>query len=94
MERMLGPLGGLFAHRFFIDELYRGLIVKPLEVVALVAAAFDRYVIDGLVDGIARLPLVAGAWTRHLQSGMLQRYALAGVLGTLLIVIALASRLR
>ncbi len=94
MERMLGPLGGLFANRFFIDELYRGLIVKPLEVVALVAAAFDRYVIDGLVDGIARLPLVAGAWTRHLQSGMLQRYALAGVLGTLLIVIALASRLR
>jgi NADH-quinone oxidoreductase subunit L len=94
MERMLGPLGSLFAHRFFIDELYRALIVRPLEVLALIAAAFDRYVIDGLVDGVARLPLVAGAWTRHLQSGLLQRYALAGVLGTLLIVIALASRLR
>jgi NADH:ubiquinone oxidoreductase subunit 5 (subunit L)/multisubunit Na+/H+ antiporter MnhA subunit len=94
MERMLGPLGSLFAHRFFIDELYRGLIVRPLEFLALVAAAFDRYVIDGLVDGVAKLPLAAGACIRHLQSGLLQRYALAGVLGTLLIVIALALRLR
>jgi len=94
MERFLGPLGTLFANRFFIDQIYKGLIVKPLEGVALVAAAFDRYVIDGLVDGIARIPAAAGAWVRHLQSGLVQRYALAGVLGTLLIVIALAARLR
>ena len=94
MERFLGPLGTLFANRFFIDQIYKGLFVKPLEGVALVAAAFDRYVIDGLVDGVARIPAVAGAWVRHLQSGLVQRYALAGVLGTLLIVIALAARLR
>jgi NADH-quinone oxidoreductase subunit L len=94
MERFLGPLGTLFANRFFIDQIYKGLIVKPLEGVALVAAAFDRYVIDGLVDGIARLPLALGAWVRHLQSGLVQRYALVGVLGTLLIMLALASRLR
>ena len=94
MERFLGPLGTLFANRFFIDQLYKGLVVKPLEGVALVAAAFDRYVIDGLVDGIARIPLALGAWVRHLQSGLVQRYALVGVLGTLLIMLALASRLR
>ena len=94
MERFLGPLGTLFANRFFIDQIYKGLFVKPLEGVALVAAAFDRYVIDGLVDGVARIPAAAGAWVRHLQSGLVQRYALAGVLGTLLIVIALAARLR
>ena len=94
IERFLGPLGTLFANRFFIDQLYKGLVVKPLEGVALVAAAFDRYVIDGLVDGIARIPLALGAWVRHLQSGLVQRYALVGVLGTLLIMLALASRLR
>jgi hypothetical protein len=59
-----------------------------------VAAAFDRYVIDGLVDGIARIPLALGGWVRHLQSGLVQRYALVGVLGTLLIMLALAARLR
>jgi NADH-quinone oxidoreductase subunit L len=94
IERFLGPVGTLFANRFFIDQIYKGLIVKPLEGVALVAAAFDRYVIDGLVDGIARIPLALGAWVRHLQSGLVQRYALVGVLGTLLIMLALAARLR
>jgi NADH-quinone oxidoreductase subunit L len=62
--------------------------------VALIAAAFDRYVVDGIVDGIGRLPVVFGAGVRRLQSGLLQRYALAGVMGTLLIVIALAWGLR
>jgi NADH-quinone oxidoreductase subunit L len=94
IERFLGPVGTLFANRFFIDQLYKGLIVKPLEGVALVAAAFDRYVIDDLVDGVARIPLALGAWVRYLQSGLVQRYALVGVLGTLLIMLALAARLR
>ena len=94
MERYLGPLEPLFANRFYIDQLYAALVVKPLEVVALIAAAFDRHVVDGLVDGIGRLPGIVGAGVRRLQSGLLQRYALAGVMGTLLIVLALAWRLR
>ena len=67
-------------------------IVKPLEVVALVAAFIDRHLIDGLVDLLARIPLGIGAVVRHLQSGLVQRYALAGVIGTLLIVLALVAR--
>jgi NADH-quinone oxidoreductase subunit L len=94
MERYLGPLETLFANRFYIDQLYAALVVKPLEVVALIAAAFDRYVVDGIVDGIGRLPGVLGGGVRRLQSGLLQRYALAGVMGTLLIVLALAWGLR
>ena len=94
MERYLGPLETLFANRFYIDQLYAALVVKPLEFVALIAAAFDRHVVDGVVDGIGRLPGVLGGGVRRLQSGLLQRYALAGVMGTLLIVIALAWGLR
>jgi NADH-quinone oxidoreductase subunit L len=93
MERFLGPFETLFANRFYIDQIYEGLVVRPLEILALVAAAFDRHVIDGLVDGIGRLPGAVGGWARQLQSGLLQRYALAGVLGTVLIVLALARRL-
>ena len=92
MERFLGPLETLFANRFYVDEIYRGLVVRPLEFLALVAAAFDRHVVDGLVDGVARLPVAAGALARRLQSGLMQRYALAGILGTVLIVLAIARR--
>jgi NADH-quinone oxidoreductase subunit L len=89
MERFLGPLGTLFANRFYLDELYAALIVTPLRLVAGLAAACDRGIVDGIVDGIARLPLAVGAAVRHFQSGLVQRYALAGVLGTLLMVLGL-----
>ncbi|MFM7205366.1 MAG: NADH-quinone oxidoreductase subunit L [Planctomycetaceae bacterium] len=92
VERFLGPLETLFANRFFFDQIYSALIVKPLELLATLAAVIDRRVIDGLVDAVARLPAAVGAVVRHLQSGLVQRYALAGVIGTLLIVLALVAR--
>jgi hypothetical protein len=51
-------------------------------------------VFDGLVDGMGRLPLGLGAVLRRLQSGLVQRYAVAGAIGTLLVVLALAWQLR
>jgi NADH-quinone oxidoreductase subunit L len=94
MERFLGPLGSLFANKFFFDQIYTGLIVRPLEALALLAAIIDRSVIDRLVDWIATIPLGVGAIVRQLQSGLMQRYALAGVMGVLMIVLALAWQLR
>ncbi len=94
MDRFLGPLETLFAHRFYVDEVYTALIVRPLEILAMVAAAFDRYVIDGLVSAVAGIPLAAGAAIRRLQSGLVQRYAVFGAIGTLAIVLALAWTLR
>jgi NADH:ubiquinone oxidoreductase subunit 5 (subunit L)/multisubunit Na+/H+ antiporter MnhA subunit len=61
-------------------------------VVATLAALIDRHLIDGLVDAVARIPVALGSVVRHLQSGLVQRYALAGVIGTLLIVLALVAR--
>ena len=94
MERFLGPLETLFANRFFIDQIYSGLIVRPLEAVAMLAALIDRRLVDGLVDGIARLPVGLGSLVRRMQSGVVQRYALAGVMGILAIVLVLAWKLR
>jgi len=93
-ERFLGPFGWLFANRFFVDQIEAALVVKPLEILATIAAAFDRHVVDGLVDGVARVPLGLGAVVRRLQSGLLQRYAVAGVFGALAIVLLLAWNLR
>jgi NADH-quinone oxidoreductase subunit L len=77
-----------------LDELYAALVVRPLEALAMVAALIDRYVIDGLVNGVATIPVALGGIVRRLQSGLVQRYALAGVMGVLMIVLALAWQLR
>ncbi len=94
MERFLGPLGALFANQFFFDQIYTVLVVRPLELLAMLAGIIDRFLVDGLVDFIASLPLGIGSVVRRLQSGVLQRYALAGVMGVLLIVFVLAWQLR
>jgi NADH-quinone oxidoreductase subunit L len=94
MERYLGPLGTLFANKFYFDQIYAALIVKPLEVLAMVTAFFDRAIVDGTVDAIGQVPLAWGSAIRRMQSGLVQRYALAGVVGVLAIVLALAWQLR
>ena len=94
MERYLGPLGTLFANKFYFDQLYAALIVKPLEALAMLTAFFDRAIVDGTVDAIGQVPLAWGSAIRRMQSGLVQRYALAGVVGVLAIVLALAWQLR
>ena len=94
MERYLGPLGALFANKFYLDQIYAALIVKPLEALAMVTAFFDRAIVDGTVDAIGQVPLAWGSAIRRMQSGLVQRYALAGVVGVLAIVLALAWQLR
>ena len=94
LERFLGPLQTLFANKFYFDQIYTALIVRPLEGLALVAALFDRHVIDGAVDTIAGIPVALGSLVRRSQSGLLQRYALTGVIGVLAIVVLLAWQLR
>ena len=94
LERFLGPIRPILANRFFCDEIYTALVVRPLEFVAMLAALFDRHVIDGLVGFVAGVPLAAGAVISRLQSGLLQRYAVAGAIGNLVVVLALAWRLR
>jgi NADH-quinone oxidoreductase subunit L len=94
MERYLGSLGTVFANRFYFDELYVITVVRPLEMLSSIAAAFDSYVVDGLVDAIGHLPPSLAGVVRRLQSGLIQRYALAGVMGVLVIVASLVWSLK
>jgi NADH-quinone oxidoreductase subunit L len=75
--------------KFFFDEIYGLLVVKPLEALAWLSYFVDRYLIDGLVDFCGLLPKLLGALLRPLQNGMVQFYALAMVLGVLVLIGAL-----
>jgi len=69
--------------KFFIDEIYGLLIVKPLEGLAWLCAAIDRYLIDGVVDVFGALPRWVGYAIRPLQGGLVPFYALVMALGVL-----------
>ena len=75
--------------KFFFDPLYTVLVVWPLLGLARVAAAVDRYFIDGLVDVCGQAPKLVGALLRPSQNGLVQFYALIMMLGLWLLIGAL-----
>jgi NADH-quinone oxidoreductase subunit L len=74
--------------KFFFDELYLAFIVWPLRAIAQLAYWFDRWVIDGLVNLCGRVPTAFGGLMRSMQFGLMPFYALAMVLGTLVLLAA------
>ncbi|MFV1964137.1 MAG: NADH-quinone oxidoreductase subunit L [Pirellulaceae bacterium] len=76
----------LSLNKFFFDEIYCLAIVWPLQLLATVCYAVDRWLVDGLVNVLGQIPPAAGSLMRSLQMGLLQFYALAMVLGVLVLI--------
>jgi NADH-quinone oxidoreductase subunit L len=72
--------------KFFIDAIYAAFVVWPLLGVARVAAWFDARIVDGLVDFVGGVPKTLGAAMRPIQNGLIQFYALAMMLGLLMLL--------
>ena len=79
--------------KFFVDEVYDLLFVRPLRSLATLCAVMDDWFVDGLVNAVGRIPLGLGSLLRSMQTGLLQFYALAMVLGGLVLLVALDQQL-
>jgi len=78
----------LLARAWFIDPLYSLIFEKPGAVLARWSAfAIDDRVIDGVVNGSARLVGATGSGLRRLQSGYVRSYALSIAGGTAVILL-------
>ena len=78
-EQMAGRMATMYdlsRGKFFFDELYELLIVKPMTIFAHVCRVVDAYLLDGLVDLIGQVPALLGYLMRPWQDGLVQRYAL------------------
>jgi NADH-quinone oxidoreductase subunit L len=79
---------GLSYRKFYFDEIYDVLVVWPLRGLAAISFWIDRWIIDGLVNLCGRVPPAIGSLMRSLQMGLVPFYALAMVLGTLILIAA------
>jgi NADH-quinone oxidoreductase subunit L len=77
----------LSAGKFYFDEIYDFVIVRPLRGLASLFYALDLAVVDGTVNAVGRIPLRIGNLMRSLQMGLVQFYALCMALGMLLLVL-------
>ena len=87
--RFLGPVYFLMRDRYRVDELYRFMVVHPLALFSkkVLWKVCDDILIDGAVNGVARLALRCGVLARRMQTGLMQHYALAMLAGMTLLII-------
>ncbi|MCZ8514837.1 NADH-quinone oxidoreductase subunit L [Paenibacillus filicis] len=82
----------LLNRKYYVDEFYQGVIVRPLQGLGQVLNLFDIYVVDGVVKLSALAVTGIGRLGSRLQNGQVQSYGLVTLLGLLILVLAIAGR--
>ncbi|MFQ5806756.1 MAG: NADH-quinone oxidoreductase subunit L [Phycisphaerae bacterium] len=77
----LGGLWKLWNAKYYVDEIYDRLFVRPLRRLGQFFFATDNNGIDGLIWVVCAVPRGLGAGLRLVQLGALQGYALGMVIG-------------
>jgi NADH-quinone oxidoreductase subunit L len=87
------PLGKaiytLLLNKYYVDELYSWIIKYIVLGLSSGAELFDKYVVDGIVNGSAATVKRFGDATRRTETGRLQTYGAAIFGGALLIMLVL-----
>jgi NADH-quinone oxidoreductase subunit L len=84
-EEQMGAFGKLLQNKWYVDELYNTVFVKPVNKLGAVANRyFERSGIDALVNGVGRLVNYGGRQMRWLQSGQVGSYVLLMVISMVL----------
>jgi NADH-quinone oxidoreductase subunit L len=82
-----GFLENLIYHKYYIDELYNALIVRP---VMWLSRGLFRYVENGIIDpivnGFGRLTMGGGQLLRYVQTGSVETYLILMVVGIVLVM--------
>ena len=71
---VLRVLHRILLHKYYIDDLYDLFVRYVVLGISHVVQAFDTYIIDGLVNGTARLVTTLGRDLRHVETGKVQTY--------------------
>ncbi|MFZ0886366.1 MAG: NADH-quinone oxidoreductase subunit L [Candidatus Acidiferrales bacterium] len=92
-QSLRGPYT-LILHKYYVDELYNAAIVRPLLWIStnVLWHVVDEGLIDGTVNGTARVARESGAQLREIQSGNARTYAswvVIGAVGVTLLMLGL-----
>jgi NADH-quinone oxidoreductase subunit L len=80
-RQALGPLWDLFHAKWYFDELYDHLLVRPLRNLGRLLFATDNVGVDGVLRLVVAIPRGLAFVLHFLQRGALQTYAAGMVVG-------------
>jgi NADH-quinone oxidoreductase subunit L len=88
IAKTLEPVCDLLEHKYWVDEIYQAAIVEPLRALGRYFFAFDRFVVDTIVNMLGFIPQFSGFILKlTVQRGYLQGYAAAMLLGVAAILL-------
>lgn len=91
-EAPVNALYKLVYRKYYIDEIYGWVFVKPLKGLGLLLQLFDTYVVDGIVRLVGQCAVGLGRFSSRLQNGQMQRYGLITLFGIVVLALALVGR--
>lgn len=78
----------ILERKWYVDELYDAVIVNPLmQLSAFLKNIFDRYVIDGIVNGVGRFIQYSSRQIRLVQNGQVGSYILMMVVSLVVLFV-------
>ena len=78
----------LLLNKWYVDELYELTVIKPIHGFSILLwKGVDVAIIDGIVNGVARVVGWFSGVIRYIQSGFVQSYAVSVVLGTVVLLV-------
>jgi len=82
-----GALYQTWKEKYRLDELYEGVVVNPLVKFSdRGLARFDMKIVDGVVNTVGGVVRLFGSVFRYIQTGVASSYALALVLGVIIVL--------
>ncbi len=87
IENNAAPLFNALAHRWWVDEMYQAVFIRPYQAIAnFLAQVVDQGLIDGIVNGAGVVSRAAAQGVRQIQTGFVRSYALMVLLGVVAIL--------
>ena len=86
LAQSCAPLHRLLANKYYVDELYERLLARPIVWVSdrVFLGVGDRVLLDGSLNGLARLARRGAGALARVQTGDLQTYLLYALLGSVI----------
>jgi len=93
LSAQFAPLHKLLLNKYYIDEIYDAIFVKPCMKVCGFFSSADNNIVDGIVNGTARVVQWFSGVIRPMQTGVVQNYLLVQVAGVILFILVIVGKI-
>jgi NADH-quinone oxidoreductase subunit L len=87
LAAMFGPIRHAALAKFWIDDVYEGVLGMSLFMFSRIIGWFDRYLVDGVLNVVSAWTVSAGGVLRTVQTGRAQDYVYGVAVGLLILIL-------